>query len=71
MEVLQLFDFVEKSPAFGILLKSRPLILRHLNKAVFGRTGIIQRNQIFATRFPRECGCRIKTSPREAGILFA
>jgi hypothetical protein len=49
MEVLQLFDFAEKSPAFGILLKSSPLILRHLNKAVFGKTGIIQQNQIFAT----------------------
>jgi hypothetical protein len=47
-EVLQLFDLAEKSPAFGILLKSPPLILRHLNKAGFGKTGIIQRNQIFA-----------------------
>ena len=38
-EVLQLFNFAEKSPAFAILLKSSPLILRHLNKAVFGKTG--------------------------------
>jgi hypothetical protein len=30
----------KKSPAFAILLKSPPLILRHLNKAVFGKTGI-------------------------------
>jgi hypothetical protein len=49
MEVLQLFDFADKSPAFAILLKSPPLILRHLNKVVFGKTGIFQQNQIFAT----------------------
>jgi hypothetical protein len=49
MEVLQLFNFAEKSPAFAILLKSSPLILRHLNKAVFGKTGNFQQNQIFAT----------------------
>jgi hypothetical protein len=48
-EVLQLFNFAEKSPAFAILLKSSPLILRHLNKAVFGKTGNFQQNQIFAT----------------------
>src|SRR5208337_4717702 len=45
VEVLQLFDLAEKSPAFAILLKSPPLILRHLNKAVFGKTGIFQQNQ--------------------------
>jgi hypothetical protein len=59
-EVLQLFNFAEKSPAFAILLKSSPLILRHLNKAVFGKTGNFQQDQIFATlpNFSERCHLR-------------
>jgi hypothetical protein len=35
VEVLQLFNLAEKSAAFAILLKSPPLILRHLKKCGF------------------------------------
>ena len=66
-EVLQLFNFAEKSPAFAILLKSSPLILRHLNKAVFGKTGNFQQNQIFATlpvRAPKLPSQSRRSAPR-------
>jgi hypothetical protein len=71
-EVLQLFNFAEKSPAFAILLKSSPLILRHLNKAVFGKTGNFQQNQIFATlphvTYARSAFCK---RGREKALGFA